>query len=418
MRPGAPLHVQRLLVVWAGPGKLRLGGKDPCGLLRWNPAVRPHHGCRAGWPRPSSGGSGALTVPPTQWGRPALSTEARQMGTSRSQPPPPPSQPSPPDMRGRGQPRPPRASRRGRGAEARLLVQAHSGVTAPASRARCPASPHVVTRGLWRAAREPLPSALRCRGMCPASAGARSPRLSCGGASSRVPAREPLAPAAPDPVARFQFVVVVSIATFRPPHYGAYVFPEWANALGWAIAASSMSVVPIYAAYKFCSLPGSSREVSTCTGPPLLLSRRMRGCWRGQVGVAGLLPPAHLRLAGESGVGGDHARHEGWGRGGGHCACVCVYTRVSLGVSCVCACVSLRGQAHVCPRLRVSLGVSTPALHCADGHSLRVGTKYAPLVPRDQAHPGLSQGSGTARQDPREGGGGWASGSGPLLCPL
>lgn len=79
---------------------------------------------------------------------------------------------------------------------------------------------------------------------------------------------------------------------------------------------------------------------------------------------------------------------------------------------------SLRGQAHVCPRLRVSLGVSTPALHCADGHSLRVGTKYAPLVPRDQAHPGLSQGSGTARQDPREGGGGWASGSGPLLCPL
>ncbi|MXQ84128.1 hypothetical protein E5288_WYG012064 [Bos mutus] len=56
------------------------------------------------------------------------------------------------------------------------------------------------------------------------------------------------------------FVVVVSIATFRPPHYGAYVFPEWANALGWAIAASSMSVVPIYAAYKLCSLPGSSRE--------------------------------------------------------------------------------------------------------------------------------------------------------------
>lgn len=55
-------------------------------------------------------------------------------------------------------------------------------------------------------------------------------------------------------------MVVVSIATFRPPHYGAYVFPEWANALGWAIAASSMSVAPVYAAYKFCSLPGSLRE--------------------------------------------------------------------------------------------------------------------------------------------------------------
>ncbi|XP_037655395.1 sodium-dependent dopamine transporter isoform X2 [Choloepus didactylus] len=56
------------------------------------------------------------------------------------------------------------------------------------------------------------------------------------------------------------FVVVVSIVTFRPPHYGTYVFPDWATALGWTIAASSMSMVPIYAAYKFCSLPGSFRE--------------------------------------------------------------------------------------------------------------------------------------------------------------
>lgn len=65
----------------------------------------------------------------------------------------------------------------------------------------------------------------------------------------------------------FQFVVVVSIVTFRPPHYGDYIFPEWANVLGWAIAASSMSMVPIYAAYKFCSLPGSLREVRMCAGP-------------------------------------------------------------------------------------------------------------------------------------------------------
>ncbi|XP_037385569.1 sodium-dependent dopamine transporter [Talpa occidentalis] len=56
------------------------------------------------------------------------------------------------------------------------------------------------------------------------------------------------------------FVVVVSIVTFRPPHYGTYIFPEWANTLGWTIAASSMSMVPIYAAYKFCSLPGTLRE--------------------------------------------------------------------------------------------------------------------------------------------------------------
>lgn len=63
-------------------------------------------------------------------------------------------------------------------------------------------------------------------------------------------------------------MVVVSIVTFRPPHYGTYVFPEWANVLGWAIAASSMSMVPIYAAYKFCGLPGSLREVCMWMGPP------------------------------------------------------------------------------------------------------------------------------------------------------
>lgn len=64
----------------------------------------------------------------------------------------------------------------------------------------------------------------------------------------------------------FQYVVVVSIVTFRPPHYGAYIFPDWANALGWIIATSSMAMVPIYATYKFCSLPGSFREVGISRG--------------------------------------------------------------------------------------------------------------------------------------------------------
>ncbi|XP_069476537.1 sodium-dependent dopamine transporter [Ambystoma mexicanum] len=56
------------------------------------------------------------------------------------------------------------------------------------------------------------------------------------------------------------FVVVVSIVTFKPPNYGSYVFPEWANVIGWIIAISSMAMVPIYAIYKFCRLRGSFRE--------------------------------------------------------------------------------------------------------------------------------------------------------------
>ncbi|KAK3551768.1 hypothetical protein QTP70_025622, partial [Hemibagrus guttatus] len=53
------------------------------------------------------------------------------------------------------------------------------------------------------------------------------------------------------------FMVVVSFATFNPPKYGSYSFPMWANTLGWCLSISSMIMVPIYAIYKFCVLPGS-----------------------------------------------------------------------------------------------------------------------------------------------------------------
>ncbi|KAF4087649.1 hypothetical protein AMELA_G00073050 [Ameiurus melas] len=52
------------------------------------------------------------------------------------------------------------------------------------------------------------------------------------------------------------FMVVVSFATFNPPKYGSYSFPTWANMLGWCLSISSMIMVPIYAIYKFCILPG------------------------------------------------------------------------------------------------------------------------------------------------------------------
>uniref|UniRef100_A0A669BW51 Transporter n=1 Tax=Oreochromis niloticus TaxID=8128 RepID=A0A669BW51_ORENI len=52
------------------------------------------------------------------------------------------------------------------------------------------------------------------------------------------------------------FMVVVSFATFNPPNYGSYMFPAWANMLGWCLAMSSMTMVPLYAIYKLCTLPG------------------------------------------------------------------------------------------------------------------------------------------------------------------
>lgn len=58
-------------------------------------------------------------------------------------------------------------------------------------------------------------------------------------------------------------MVVVSFATFNPPVYGSYIFPPWANMVGWCLAMSSMSMVPLYAIYKMCILPGKFCNVSS-----------------------------------------------------------------------------------------------------------------------------------------------------------
>ncbi|GCC25466.1 hypothetical protein chiPu_0003876 [Chiloscyllium punctatum] len=64
------------------------------------------------------------------------------------------------------------------------------------------------------------------------------------------------------------FVVVVSISTFKAPEYGNYVFPDWANVIGWCIAISSMAIVPIFAVYKCISLRGTLRERLACAITP------------------------------------------------------------------------------------------------------------------------------------------------------
>uniref|UniRef100_A0A7N5KKG8 Transporter n=1 Tax=Ailuropoda melanoleuca TaxID=9646 RepID=A0A7N5KKG8_AILME len=56
------------------------------------------------------------------------------------------------------------------------------------------------------------------------------------------------------------FVVVVSVIDFKPLNYDDYVFPLWANWVGWGIALSSMALVPAYSIYKFFSIRGSLRE--------------------------------------------------------------------------------------------------------------------------------------------------------------
>ena len=42
-----------------------------------------------------------------------------------------------------------------------------------------------------------------------------------------------------------------------------YIYPMWANVLGWSIAGSSIAMIPAVAIYQIIITPGTFREVST-----------------------------------------------------------------------------------------------------------------------------------------------------------
>ncbi|XP_077084964.1 sodium-dependent noradrenaline transporter [Siphateles boraxobius] len=64
------------------------------------------------------------------------------------------------------------------------------------------------------------------------------------------------------------FVVIASIVTSGDLKYDDYTFPYWSNTVGWSIALSSMLFVPIYAIYKFLSMPGTFKErIAYCITP-------------------------------------------------------------------------------------------------------------------------------------------------------
>ncbi|KAK3589109.1 hypothetical protein CHS0354_017451 [Potamilus streckersoni] len=67
-------------------------------------------------------------------------------------------------------------------------------------------------------------------------------------------------------------IVISSILHYTPLSYEGgietYIYPEYANILGWFIAASSMSIIPIYAVYKISSTRGSFKErLALCISP-------------------------------------------------------------------------------------------------------------------------------------------------------
>ncbi|XP_073995494.1 sodium-dependent dopamine transporter isoform X3 [Rhodnius prolixus] len=53
------------------------------------------------------------------------------------------------------------------------------------------------------------------------------------------------------------FIIVYGLMGYEPLTYENYVYPTWANALGWAIAASSVLMIPTVAVYQLLTTPGN-----------------------------------------------------------------------------------------------------------------------------------------------------------------
>jgi solute carrier family 6 dopamine transporter-like protein 3 len=59
-----------------------------------------------------------------------------------------------------------------------------------------------------------------------------------------------------------QFIIVYGLIGYEPLTYEEYVYPVWANVLGWVIAGSSIAMIPGMAIYKLATTPGTFMQVS------------------------------------------------------------------------------------------------------------------------------------------------------------
>ena len=57
------------------------------------------------------------------------------------------------------------------------------------------------------------------------------------------------------------FIIIYGLWAYEPLTYEGYVYPAWANILGWAITGSSVIMIPAVAIIQFLLTPGCCSKV-------------------------------------------------------------------------------------------------------------------------------------------------------------
>ncbi|KAJ8342900.1 hypothetical protein SKAU_G00328280 [Synaphobranchus kaupii] len=68
-------------------------------------------------------------------------------------------------------------------------------------------------------------------------------------------------------------IMVFSVIQFKPAHYGSYVYPPWAQGIGWIIAMASIIWIPLGAVHTLWVLPGSFTEKLLKSVTPFALDK-------------------------------------------------------------------------------------------------------------------------------------------------
>ena len=68
----------------------------------------------------------------------------------------------------------------------------------------------------------------------------------------------------------FQFVIIFNAVVYQSVSYNSYVYPVWAEGVGWSIACAEIVCIPLFMVYEICKQLSYQEQVnfhtvSTCT---------------------------------------------------------------------------------------------------------------------------------------------------------